>query len=414
MTSPQRYNWQNDIPILENHSRCKHEIIRDYLIQYMCVVAKGFLPYADKTFNLTIVDGFAGGGKYAYENKEVDGSPLVILKAAQEAKTLIAIERAELGRDPLNMNIDFFFVEKEKNAAEFLRNTLKSEGHFNERTHVLHGEFGDYLPNIIKTIKGKSGGMKGKAIFVLDQYGFSQVLLGQLRKIMVSLRSEVILTFAVDPLVAYLGGEKKPTLQKIGFTDADITQIYQRNNPDECRGMIQYVLTKHICDMGFSFTPFCIYGDTSHWGYWLVHLSSHYRARDEMMNIHWNKGNQMVHYGGEGLDMFGYRSKQDEKHTKQSMLVDAFRFDHYAKEKVLTALRNEIPKLIHQKNQIRYSDLLNETFNHTPANREIIKRVLREGVGNKEFSIPRREVKNIKDDDIITASPQKSIFITRH
>ena len=107
-----RYDWRNGLPVLENHSRCKHEIIRDYLIRYMCVVTKGFLPYQNKTFNLTIVDGFAGGGKYSYQNSEVDGSPLILLNAVQAASSLIQIEREGLGRDSLNINTDFFLCGK--------------------------------------------------------------------------------------------------------------------------------------------------------------------------------------------------------------------------------------------------------------------------------------------------------------
>ena len=121
---PNRYDWSNGPPVLENHSRCKHEIIRDYLVRYMCVVAEGFLRFSNKKFNFTIVDGFAGGGKYLYRNNEVDGSPLVILKAAQEASVLINHKRTELGCDSLNINTDFFFVEKEKDAAEYLKRTL--------------------------------------------------------------------------------------------------------------------------------------------------------------------------------------------------------------------------------------------------------------------------------------------------
>ena len=416
MASSNRYDWKNGLPILENHSRCKHEIIRDYLIRYMCVVATGYVPYANKVFNLTIVDGFAGGGKYIYENKEVDGSPLILLQAVKEATMLINSERQRSGQDTLAVNADFFFVEKDKATAKYLDNTLIKEGYKNGKVKVMHGQFGSCLPQIIECIKTKSRGKRGRALFILDQCGYSQVLLGQLRNIMDSTNSEIILTFAVGSLLTYLCDKTEPALMKIGLTNADIAQIRHednRDNPDKCRRVIQHVLSKYFLEMGCFYTPFCIYGDTSGWGYWLIHLSSHYRARDEMMKIHWNKGNDMVHYGGEGLDMFGYRSKQDEKHTRQLLMGFAFRFDQPAKEKVLTALRNEIPKFIHQKGTMKYRDLLNETFNHTPANREIINQVLWEGVENKEFNIPRREAKNIKDDDVIISSRQKSIFHMR-
>jgi len=380
----------------------------------MCVVAEGFLRFSNKKFNFTIVDGFAGGGKYLYRNNEVDGSPLVILKAAQEASVLINHKRTELGCDSLNINTDFFFVEKEKDAAEYLKRTLDNEGHNPDKTHVRQGEFGNHLSQIIEFIKTKSGGKRGRAFFILDQYGFSKVLFDQITRIMTSLSSEVILTFAVDSLVAYLCDKSEVVLRKVGFTDSDIAQIRQPDNPDECRKLIQLTLSKHLRGTGASFyTPFCIYGDTSNWGYWLVHLSSHYRARDEMMKVHWDKGNDLVHYGGPGIDMFGYRSNQDERHTGQDLLGDEFRFDTVAVSRVLRSLRTEIPELIHQKGSVTYRNLLNEVFNHTPAKREIINKVLWEGVENKELLIPRRAVENIKDDDVIKVSPQTIIPFAR-
>ena len=381
----------------------------------MRVVARGFLPFNNKTFNLTIVDGFAGGGKYLYENKEVDGSPLILLNAVQAASSLIQIEREGLGRDSLNINTDFFFVEKEKAAFEYLQSALTNrEEYRNNKVRVMHGEFDVQLPEIIQFIKEKSRGRRGRAIFILDQCGFSQVLLSQIRQIMDSLEAECILTFAVDALVAYLCENQEITLRKFGFTEDDIRQIRKQDDPNQCRDIIQHVLSRHILEMGFSFTPFCIYGDTSNWGYWLVHLSKHYRARDEMMQVHWDKGTELVHYGGAGIDMFGYRSNTDERHTGQYLLGDEFRFDFNAKKKVLNSLREEIPELIYQRGSIQHSDLLNETSNHTPANREMISEVLWEGVESKEFSIRRRNAKNIKDGDVITASRQMVIRISRN
>lgn len=410
MANP-KYDWSRGLPELDNHSKCKHEIIHDYLVRYMLVVTKGLLPFTGKTFNLTIVDGFAGGGLYRHNGAEVDGSPLVLLKAVEKASKLIAAERKEHGRDKLNINVDFFFVEKEKAAVDYLQNALRSNRC--NTAHVCHGEFAEHLPKIIQFIKNKSGGKPGRAIFVLDQFGFSEVLLTQMEQIMNSLAAEIILTFAVDSLVAYLGDNRKPTLKKIGFTDTDVAKIFNRENPDQCRRIIQHVLSRHILNMGKFFTPFYICSDRSSWGYWLVHVSKHYRARDEMMDLHWKRANDLLHHGGEGIDMLGYRSGWDEQYTRQKILGDEFRFDAVAKKRVLTALRAEIPQIIHAKEVIKYSDFLNMVFNHTPASREIMNEALWEGVESKEFSIPRRAAKNIDDSDIIKLAPQRIIIFNQ-
>ena len=389
---------------------CKHEIIEDYLLRYIDVLTTRLLPYPDKTFNLTIVDGFSGGGKYLHKNKEVDGSPLVILRAVKAAKAKIDIKYQNLNHKPLNLNVDFFFVDNNKATIEFLKKTLQNEGHSGKNIHVRNSKFSTALPEIVKFIKNKSGNRPGRAIFILDQYGFSNVLFSQISRIMSPLKAEVILTFAIDALLARF---KKgiPALEKTGLTHTDIAQITsQRNTPDECRKAIQYTLSKHLQEAGAPFyTPFCIYGDKSSWGYWLVHLSNHYRARDEMMKVHWDKGNHMVHYGSAGIDMLGYKSKQDEKFTKQLFIGEDFRFDRAAQKRVENALREELPKLIYKVGEIRYRDLLNGIFNHTPAKREIINNILWELVENKEIIIPRKDRKNIKDKDVIKRSTQRVI-----
>ena len=117
----------------------------------------------------------------------------------------------------------------------------------------------------------------------------------------------------------------------------------------------------------------------------------------------------MVHYGSAGIDMLGYRSKQDEKFTKQLLIGEDFRFDRIAQKRVENALREELPELIYKVEEIRYRDLLNDIFNHTPAKREIINSILWEFVENKELIISRKDPKNIKDEDVIKRSTQRVI-----
>ena len=55
-----RYEWA-DVAKLEEHSRRKHKILREYCFDYLTVRCK--LPQQER-FRLAIVDGFAGGGRY--------------------------------------------------------------------------------------------------------------------------------------------------------------------------------------------------------------------------------------------------------------------------------------------------------------------------------------------------------------
>lgn len=55
-----RYEWA-DGATLEEHSRRKHDILREYVFDYLTVRCK--LPQRER-FRLAIVDGFADGGRY--------------------------------------------------------------------------------------------------------------------------------------------------------------------------------------------------------------------------------------------------------------------------------------------------------------------------------------------------------------
>ena len=57
--------------------------------------------------NLTIVDGFSGGGLYRLGNSEVDGSPLRLLRAVEAADQALKTARAK----GFSVRADFFFAQ---------------------------------------------------------------------------------------------------------------------------------------------------------------------------------------------------------------------------------------------------------------------------------------------------------------
>lgn len=408
-----RYDWAaGNLPELKNHSKCKHEILHDYLIRYITVLHTGTLKYRNKKFNLTIVDGCAGGGRFQIKGRMVDGSPFVILNTIREVVSVIQTERKNNGFAEIEFNIDVICVEKNKKVASFLNEQLQMEGFSTEKIQVIHGDFNKHTTQITDFIKKKSGGKPGRCLFFLDQYGYSQIEIFQVRNILHALHSEVILTFAVDYLVDYLSASNSITLQQLKIPPAQIEHLLQLStNTKGNRHTIEHILARHIqISTGAKFyTPFFIRGDDTHRGYWLVHLSSHYRARDEMMNIHWDKGTMLHHFGSAGIDMLGYRSDNDESYTRQSSVHQEFLFDHHGKKEVLVSIQKELPKFIHSKKEIMFKDIMSEIFNHTPAKREFIVEAMKAGIASGEFSTSRKNVDNIKDSDIIKSSAQKVI-----
>lgn len=121
MTKKKKYQWEVgcDLPKLDEHSQVKHAVIADYLKRYIEVYMSNATI---ETLPLTIVDGFAGGGRYedALTGSEVEGSPFLILNAIKEAEVTANIDR----RKPRVVDAEYHFVEKVKSHFEFLEHEI--------------------------------------------------------------------------------------------------------------------------------------------------------------------------------------------------------------------------------------------------------------------------------------------------
>jgi three-Cys-motif partner protein len=84
------YSWASGAT-LEDHSRRKHKILREYFANYLGVRCQ--LPQQTQ-FRLAIVDGFAGGGRYACGTP---GSPLIFIEELRRAIDTINTMRAAQG-----------------------------------------------------------------------------------------------------------------------------------------------------------------------------------------------------------------------------------------------------------------------------------------------------------------------------
>lgn len=421
MAKKKPYEWElgGEPAILQQHSRAKHEVLRSYLVEYLQTLVSS--P-GQEEIKVTMVDGFAGGGVYQHEaTKEILlGSPFQFLEAAKEAQALMSLGRQK----PLTMNIDYFFVEENSGAAAYLRQALQDRGYgarIGQDIRVLEGAFESHLASIQDFIRKKSP-RKGRSIFLLDQYGYTDVPKGQIRELLRFPAAEVILTFAVDALIKYASDHAKTrgTLERLGMPDVlrgrSIEDI--KANERDARLYIQSCLYRDLVeDCGAKyFTVFFIrtegYGD-----YWLVHLSQHPTARDVMTKVHWKHNNSFVHYGGAGINMFtlGYRSGQDSTFTGQHALD--FLFDETASDRSIRTLMEQLPQLIFEHDDgIKFETLYATTCNTSPADSQHYKQAVERLINAKEVEVigtndaRRTKASTIRDQDRIVPSRQLSLL----
>lgn len=375
------YDWVlgHPPPPLKRHSEVKHALLRNYLVQYFLTLIS--LPQQEK-FQLTVVDGFCGGGLYINEDgQEVPGSPLVILEAIREAAVLVNIRQDR--RKPILIDLELICIDKCPYALAFLRQTLEQRGYGEQlsknQIRLVQGEFVDHCDAAIQRAHDRSR-RAGRALFVLDQYGYSLVPIQCLRSIFAKLaHAEVVLTFYIDSLLNYLNGENLASFQKaVGITTSLTAQeIDEIKQSPRWRVHLQSSLYQNLTDQCSAqfYTPFFIRPERGYGDFWLLHLSQHWKARDVMATTHWLHHNHHAHYGRPGFHMFstGYISKFDDENKMQM----GFDFSEVAATVSTETMMEQIPAMLFDGGEgMTFEQFFLKLINTTPATRSMIESTL--------------------------------------
>ena len=183
-------------PQIEEHSSAKLAVLRNYVSDYIDRLCDGF---PRDVFKLDLVDGFSGGGLFLDGGVEISGTPLIMLEEAEAAHARLNEKRVK----PLHFDLKFHFVDVARDHTRYLSEIVEERG-INVpgcEVTVCNGAFADLVDTIIADIKQRQP-VAGRALFLLDQKGFSRVDLELVRKIFSELaNAEVILTFAADDLI---------------------------------------------------------------------------------------------------------------------------------------------------------------------------------------------------------------------
>ncbi|MDE0052978.1 MAG: three-Cys-motif partner protein TcmP [Gammaproteobacteria bacterium] len=306
------FKWHPDEPPpqIEPHSKAKLTVLRSYLRAYFDRLNVN--PQREE-FKLDLVDGFAGGGVFTDGNATLSGTPIIMLE-----ETAAARERLNEGRvKPLNIDCKFYFVDKERAHTDHLRMALREREYRVDGDSIVvqTGLFEDEVERILQSIRQRQP-RAGRAIFLLDQTGFSQVELALVSRIFSELpASEVILTFAADALINHLA--ETPQIAKavapLQLTTSQIRKYIEDRDGDAGRALVQRALRDHTrITTGAAYdTPFFIRPHHSRRALWFLHLSRHPTARDVMIQRHWDVQNTFEHYGRGDFGMLGWDALRD-------------------------------------------------------------------------------------------------------
>ena len=334
------FEWHPDEPPppIEGHSKAKLTVLRHYLRAYFDRLN---VNRSREEFKLDLIDGFSGGGTFRGDANDLSGTPLVMLEESEEAE-----RRLNRGRQkPLRFDCKYYFVDVNAAHTNHLKKVLEERGYLTNREDivVLNSRFEDVVDKIISEIQRRQP-RAGRAIFLLDQTGFSQVELALVARIFKKLpAAEVILTFAADALINYLA--ETPMFIKavapLGLIESQIHDLVQNKDSDVGRAFAQRTLRDHIrVQTGAAFdTPFFIRPKQSRRALWFLHLSNHPTARDVMIQRHWDIQNTFEHYGRGDFGMLGWDALNSET-------LPLFHFEELEaqqmREQLLESMPNEL------------------------------------------------------------------------
>ena len=377
---PQKnYEWKlgQRPPDIGAHSLAKHRILRRYIERYIEIVTA---TSWQEQLNITFVDGYSGGGRYAFGRETVPGSPLILLEAVAAAEAKLNAARPKGFR----INADFLFVDQNPDHTEFLRaeiaqSPFKSE--LDRSIRIWTADFNERVEDVIQAVRARSP-RAGRAIFLLDQYGWSQVAFRSIRTILDRLpKAEVFLTFSVDALIDYLSA-RSLEMRAFGEIDVDpalVKELIQLKQAEQVgyRILIQNGLYSHIQSVTGApfYSPFFIKSPEAHRSYWLIHLSKHREARNEIGMIHWSENNTTIHHGRAGLHALGFTPGKGIDQLSMDYV-----FDEHARSLSRAELSKQLPRLIYDAADDDVAPSLEQLFglrcNDTPVVREILEEVL--------------------------------------
>ncbi len=410
-------------PPLDRHSEVKHKIVEDYVRHYiLTLMSQATIP----ALHLSLIDGFCGGGCYGHENGGLaDGSPILMMRAVQEARALL---NPQARRVPREVNVDYHFIDILPETTRYLRFWLdakRQEGVIAEadyhRARIVTNNFLAELPSLIQQIKAKR--MGEHAIFVLDQYNYDELPLPDIAGILQSLQgAEVILTFNVGSLFTYLSdrvANRKP-LMRIGL-DPYIPWAELKTIKATEKRRWRQILQRHIAHgirqvTGAPYmTLFFVrpWGATP-WDYWLIHLSNRYRAHDVMKSLHWQHSTQFAHELEPGVFMLGYDTNQDQDYTGQP----SFDFGETSRVACVDGVREHFGQTIYASGQpLRIKNIFENVVSNSTAAETHLMEATKQLHASKDIIIVsksgtvRRPSKKYHPDDVIEPSRQMTFLL---
>ena len=402
------YEWA-DGARLEEHSRRKHKILREYVFDYLTVRCK--LAQQER-FRLAIVDGFAGGGRYQCG---AAGSPLIVIEELKRAAEAVNTLRAAQGIGTIEIECLLIFNDAnpdainqlKKHATPLLTDVAQTCPNLHLRVEYLNDLFEVAYRRIENLLRQ---GRYRSVLFNLDQCGDRHVDRNTIVDIMRSYpAAEIFYTFMISSLLAFLQKNQPVQLRKrlahLELTELSMEKLNGHMARNEWLGTAERIVFDAFCLCAPYVSPFSI-NNPDGWRYWLIHFANAYRARQVYNNVLHDNASLQAHFGRSGLNMLYY----DPSHEEGMLYL----FDDSGRESAKEQLLGDIPRLVTDAGDaISVMEFYEGIYNATPAHADDVHAAI---IENPDLEVitpaggERRKANTIGINDVIRLKRQRSFF----
>lgn len=260
---------------LFEHSKAKVELLGKYLDKYLNVIANDRF-----TKKIYVFDLFCGQGDYP---KGGEGSPLIILRAIQRLHNLNVAKNSKIPK------IDLIFNEKIKEKTVILKKAIQYKNLHNPNFGKLEFRNYDYKDLVAKLHKFVPNLKKEKAFIFIDPYGYKDVRVNEIKKLLEGNNSEILLWLPAQFMYRFYEKGRPPALhdflsELVDFDRWNSTSIWSFLKE------LKIGFKKSIGDQYFVDT-FSIEKD-SKTVFCLFFFSSHIRGFEKMLEAKWEIDNE--------------------------------------------------------------------------------------------------------------------------
>lgn len=403
------YQWA-DGAVLEDHSRCKLKILREYFADYLAV--RCVIPQQER-FRIAIVDGFAGGGRYKCG---AAGSPIVFIEELKAFTERIRIKRAAEGMAPIAFECLLILNDEDRTTLELLETHVApleadvktSSANLHLRVEYFNKPFEKAYAEIAAMLQ--LGRFSTNVLFNLDQCGHKGVSVSTLLQIMRTYSSaEIFYTFAIQTLISFLE-KANPTkftaqLAQLGLSQSDLLSLQGAMNREVWLAAAERIVFEHFGTCAPYVSPFSIHNPKG-WRYWLIHFANSYRARQVYNNVLHQNYSAQAHFGRSGLNMLSFNPAHKDGRL--------YLFDTSGRKIARDQLLEDIPRLISDSGDaIGVGDFYSAIYNKTPAHTDDVHSAI---IDNPDIEVitpvggERRKANTISVHDVLKLKDQKSFF----